>query len=289
MWCASRSKPSDAKHRRPAANRRGHPGHRPRPVPSRLCGVLGSLGLTLSSAAGGRACVEHRAFAHSGASAGFFTGAARDSELCAPNVSRDTTGPSRGAPGNRRQGSLRAREPRCGGDRASRSGGALDRCQGRRPRPPTLDDDVSRHVVSVLRSALVLETNSSLELYGITVFGRGFAETRNLDVLVAGHRTGAEPDFCRAMGPMVTRDSVLPSSAPTAAPMRFKRVRLVRGGSERESSRRSGATPCATERPLARRPRLGRRSRSHSMVCGSRSEPVDAGVGGPRTESTWSR
>ena len=176
MWCASRSKPSDAKHRRPVANacanRRGHPGHRPRPVPSRLCGVLGSLGLTLRSAAGGRACVEHRAFAHSGASAGFFTGAARDSELCAPNVSRDTTGPSRGAPGNRPQGSLRAREPRCGGDRGSRSGGALDGCQGRRrPRPPTFDDDVSRHVVSDLGSALVSETNSSLELYGITVFG----------------------------------------------------------------------------------------------------------------------
>ena len=208
----------------------------------------------------------------------------------ARRTSPDTTGPSRGAPGNRPQGSLRAREPRCGGDRGSRSGGALDGCQGRRrPRPPTFDDDVSRHVVSVLRNALVSETNSSLELYGITVFGRGFAETRNLDVLVAGHRTGAEPDFCRAMGPMVTRDSVLPSSAPTAAPMRFKRVRLVRGGSERESSRRSGATPCATERPLARRPRLGRRSRSHSMVCGSRSEHVDAGVGGPRTESTWSR
>jgi len=110
-------------------------------------------------------CVfEHRAFAHSGASAGFFTGAARDSELCAPNVSRDTTGPSRGAPGNRPQDSLRAREPRCGGDRGSRSGGALDGCQGRRrPRPPTFDDDVSRHVVSVLRSALVSETNSSLE------------------------------------------------------------------------------------------------------------------------------
>jgi hypothetical protein len=136
-------------------------------------------------------------------------------------------------------------------------------------------------VVSVLRNALVSETNSSLELYGITVFGRGFAETRNLNVLVAGHRTGAEPDFCRAMGPMVTRDSVLPGSAPTAAPMRFKRVRLVRGGSERESSRRSGATPCATERPLARRPRLGRRSRSHSIVCGSRSEPVDAASADP--------
>jgi len=93
-------------------------------------------------------------------------------QLCAPNVSRDTTGPSRGAPGNRPQGSLRAREPRCGGDRGSRSGGALDGCQGRRrPRPPTFDDDVSRHVVSDLGSALVSETNSSLELYGITVFG----------------------------------------------------------------------------------------------------------------------
>ena len=41
-------------------------------------------------------------------------------------------------------------------------------------------------MVSVLRSALVSETNSSLELYGITVFGRGFAETRNLDVWAIG-------------------------------------------------------------------------------------------------------
>jgi len=47
---------------------------------------------------------------------------------------------------------------------------------------------------------------------------------------------------------MVTRDSVLPSSAPTAAPMRFKRVRLVRGGSERESfASQRGYTVCHRE------------------------------------------